>query len=71
MYNYNKAQQSKNRVHNSWDILYIQGIASVVITYLKFNSTVNSQSSRLKFQQGCVIVDRTVLNITLMSVLII
>ena len=23
MYNYNKAQQSKNRVHISWDILYI------------------------------------------------
>ena len=22
MYNYNKAQQSKNRVHISWDILY-------------------------------------------------
>ena len=25
MYNHNKAQQSKNRVHISWDILY-QGI---------------------------------------------
>ena len=24
MYNHNKAQQSKNRVHISWDILYIQ-----------------------------------------------
>ena len=23
MYNHNKAQQSKNRVHISWDILYI------------------------------------------------
>ena len=23
MYNHNKAQQSKNRVHFSWDILYI------------------------------------------------
>ena len=23
MYNYNKAQQSKNRVHISWDILYV------------------------------------------------
>ena len=23
MYNHNKAQQSKNRVHVSWDILYI------------------------------------------------
>ena len=24
MYNHNKAQQSKNRVHISWDILYIR-----------------------------------------------
>ena len=24
MYNHNKAQQSKNRVHISWDILYVQ-----------------------------------------------
>ena len=23
MYNHNKAQQSKNRVHISWDILYV------------------------------------------------
>ena len=26
MYNHNKAQQSKNRVHISWDILYAQYI---------------------------------------------
>ena len=26
MYNHNKAQQSKNRVHISWDILYYQFI---------------------------------------------
>ena len=25
MYNHNKAQQSKNRVHIFWDILYIYG----------------------------------------------
>ena len=25
MYNHNKAQQSKNRVHISWDILYLNG----------------------------------------------
>ena len=24
MYNHNKAQQSKNRVHISWDILYVE-----------------------------------------------
>ena len=24
MYNHNKAQQNKNRVHISWDIMYVQ-----------------------------------------------
>ena len=32
MYNHNKAQQSKNRVHISWDILYVL-YAAGVITY--------------------------------------
>ena len=27
MYNHNQAQQSKNRVHISWDILYLHGIS--------------------------------------------
>ena len=31
MYNHNKAQQSKNRVHISWDILYRQGIQLHII----------------------------------------
>ena len=31
MYNHNKAQQSKNRVHISWDILYC-GFVSVCVT---------------------------------------
>ena len=31
MYKHNKAQQSKNRVHISWDILY--GVFSWLITY--------------------------------------
>ena len=30
MYNHNKAQQSKNRVHIFWDILYIQGLNVVI-----------------------------------------
>ena len=30
MYNHNKAQQSKNRVHISWDILYAQGAAFAI-----------------------------------------
>ena len=28
MYNHNKAQQSKNRVHISWDILYVNLMAA-------------------------------------------
>ena len=35
MYNHNKAQQSKNRVHISWDILYAIGLGSAVISYDK------------------------------------
>ena len=30
MYNHNKAQQSKNRVHISWDILYLIQIPRVI-----------------------------------------
>ena len=33
MYNHNKAQQSKNRVHISWDILYDWFIYKDAITY--------------------------------------
>ena len=32
MYNHNKAQQSKNRVHISWDILYASLGVSQLIT---------------------------------------
>ena len=31
MYNHNKAQQSKNRVHISWDILYVDYLISISI----------------------------------------
>ena len=30
MYNHNKAQQSKNRVHISWDILYLNKLDRVI-----------------------------------------
>ena len=33
MYNHNKAQQSKNRVHISWDILYIMLKIQDIIWY--------------------------------------
>ena len=29
MYNHNKAQQSKNRVHISWDILYLHEVKNI------------------------------------------
>ena len=35
MYNHNKAQQSKNRVHISWGILYV---GNIVIRLFVFNS---------------------------------
>ena len=38
MYNHNKAQQSKNRVHISWDILY----AGQAISSYRHDSTVMS-----------------------------
>ena len=31
MYNHNKAQQSKNRLHISWDILYMSVIGNKVV----------------------------------------
>ena len=43
MYNHNKAQQSKNRVHISWDILY------VVSDYI---SELNSGEFRLQVNDG-------------------
>ena len=35
MYNHNKAQQSKNRVHISWDILYDNGAVDVNHLYIQ------------------------------------
>ena len=34
MYNHNKAQQSKNRVHICWDILYREDISYSNIPYI-------------------------------------
>ena len=36
MYNHNKAQQSKNRVHISWDILYYDDFEE---NWLRYNDT--------------------------------
>ena len=39
MYNHNKAQQSKNRVHISWDILYL--LVNVAIELSRSNARVS------------------------------
>ena len=45
MYNHNKAQQSKNRVHISWDILYDHHDHHKTISYLNRNvSTMDLQA---------------------------
>ena len=46
MYNHNKAQQSKNRVHISWDILYIQGLVIYARLYKKMKTKMFSFSIR-------------------------
>ena len=43
MYNHNKAEQSKNHVHISWDILYKTVYSCVVIPLcLKLNAVTNT-----------------------------
>ena len=37
MYNHNKAQQSKNRVHIYWDILYNNIIIIIIIMIITIN----------------------------------
>ena len=43
MYNHNKAQQSKNRVHISWDILYVTYV-SVQMPCRYFQRATNGHS---------------------------
>ena len=45
MYNHNKAQQSKNRVHISWDILYISFTARRGDDFVRIDSQVNTTRS--------------------------
>ena len=53
MYNHNKAQQSKNRVHISWDILYIGQIASKK-TWAGIPALINTGWGRQKWTEGPV-----------------
>ena len=46
MYNHNKAQQSKNRVHISWDILYI---------FLKAPDVYVAFDVKLMYKQPCFV----------------
>ena len=38
MYNHNKAQQSKNRVHISWDILYVSNELGHPVVYVLYET---------------------------------
>ena len=51
MYNHNKAQQSKNRVHISWDILYE---FSIYFTSVFFRLAGGFQKIKCKFTQSTV-----------------
>ena len=44
MYNHNKAQQSKNRVHISWDILYYQENDALCEDYTVYSDISHSNS---------------------------
>ena len=50
MYNHNKAQQSKNRVHISWDILYDCNSASEIIL-LSYGEIIYMDRSKAAAQQ--------------------
>ena len=41
MYNHNKAQQSKNRVHIPWDILYSLVYVQLKLRYIYNNKELN------------------------------
>ena len=47
MYNHNKAQQSKNRVHISWDILYLRIKYDKIDAVLQVNTQKNISEYRL------------------------
>ena len=49
MYNHNKAQQSKNRVHISWDILYRSCACETSEDVKYFLNDVNEIKSKLVF----------------------
>ena len=47
MYNHNKAQQSKNRVHISWDILYLTSTYLAWFDELYKKENIWKQTSKL------------------------
>ena len=50
MYNHNKAQQSKNREHISWDILYIQSVETVA----KFRYGITKSGLLYQYKYGSI-----------------
>ena len=42
MYNHNKAQQSKNRVHISWDILYLLIFIDIIYELEKWQGGIST-----------------------------
>ena len=57
MYNHNKAQQSKNRVHISWDILYLP---RAIVVWSVLTASVKSENKiKINYQNNkCVIPEK-------------
>ena len=47
MYNHNKAQQSKNRVHISWDILYVYKVFEKATSDQSYNHKRNEMYNQV------------------------
>ena len=59
MYNHNKAQQSKNRVHISWDILYVRWMIDLFGGGLRWNRMARVDTTVI-YSCRCMIVFRRV-----------
>ena len=53
MYNHNKAQQSKNRVHISWDVLHLLNIAPIFDRFWHSLLQQLSNMNVIKKSSGC------------------
>ena len=68
MYNHNKAQQSKNRVHISWDILYSTDTGEIIYAFgisvllISYNYECDLRVSLQEFHNCCSIKAITVIH---------